>query len=159
MGDVAVSNRVIARSAIGRFIEDCSRAAHETVREMVEEGAQLSRDMAPVGVKHDSRTLPLAQSIVPQMFSRTSGGWVATARHSLAQELGARPHTIEGNPDLSFFWEERGRRFIPAQDYYGRPGMVTVVNHPGNPPQPYLRPAYERIMVRWSRIAKRYYPR
>lgn len=160
MAQVAVSNRVIARSRIGRFIADCEDAGHKTVKEMVQDGAKLSRQMAPLGHKHDARTIPLRQSINWEMISRTAGHWYSTARHALAQELGAGPHIIRGNPSLSFFWEERGRMWIPAAVFYKPPGSVPVdiINHPGNAPQPYLRPAYEVIMRRWAAIARKHYP-
>ena len=158
MARVAVSNRVVARSRIGQFIADCEDAGHRTVKEMVQEGAKLSRQMAPTGRKHDPRTIPLKQSINWEMISRTAGHWYSTARHALAQELGAGPHVIMGNPALKFYWEEMSRMWVPAAEFYNDPGAVDLINHPGNPPQPYLRPAYEVIMRRWARIARKYYP-
>lgn len=154
----AVSNRVVARNHIGRFIDECSLAAKNTIEKAVHDGADLSRDFAPVGYKADLRTIPLKDSIRVRMRGRTSGEWYATARHALPQEFGAGPHPIYGDPDLSFFWEAKGRRFVPAQEFYNQPGMVTVVNHPGNPAQPYLRPAYELISQRIMAIARGFYP-
>lgn len=156
--DIGVSNRVIARNSIGRFIEACSEAAFETVQDSIKEGAKLSREMAPVGHKHDSRTIPLRDSIEWTMTGRTSGHWQATARHALPQELSAAPHEIVGSPGLRFFWEARGRMFEPAEIYYNEPGLVTVVSHPGNPAQPYLRPAYEIVMGHVMQIAAEKYP-
>jgi hypothetical protein len=156
--DVGVSNRVAVRSSMGQFIAACREGARDTVTELLEEGAQESRDMAPTGSKHDPRTVPLAESIVIERLSATQGRWVATARHALPQEFGAVAHPIVGSPHLRFFWEKEGRMFVSAADFYGDPEAVTIVNHPGHGPQPYLRPAYEKIMAKAMQIARRNYP-
>lgn len=158
MAGFAVSNRVIARNRIGEFIRDCEGAATKTVTKAARKGARLSRDFAPVGHKHDPRTIPLKDSIDWRLISRTAAEWYADARHALAQELSASPHVIAGNPDLAFYWEEAGRMFVPASHYYGQPDLVTIVNHPGNPAQPYLRPAYEIVMGQIMAIAAAEYP-
>lgn len=146
--DLAYSNRVIARDRFGRFRENIGRAATEAVRELLEEGLELSRSMAPEGHKSDRRTLPLKDSFFMVMESGTRGYWGNNARHALAIEYGARPHIIPGNPNLAFFWEAEGRNWIPAEIYYHTPGLQDFVNHPGNAAQPYLRPAYEIIRDR-----------
>lgn len=158
MDGMAVSNRVIVRSRFGQFIRECEMAAEDTVKAAVEEGAQISRTLAPVGKKPDPRTVPLKDSIFVQMRGRTSGSWGSFARHALPIEKGARPHTIYGKPGLHFFWDEAGRWWVPAEDFYGIPGLVDVVNHPGNAAQPFLRPAYEQVMARIMQIAKQKYP-
>lgn len=158
MGYIAVSNRVIARNGIGRFIAECEIAGTRTVQKLIKRGERLSKDFAPRGHKHDPRTIPLVDSIESRMTGRTSGEWYATARHALPQEKGAAPHVIAGSPHLRFFWDEQGRMFVPAEEFYGVPGAVTMVNHPGNPPQPYLRPAYEIVMREAMRVADREYP-
>ena len=152
MGRIVATNRVIARNNFGRFIAQCEAAGPKTVRDMAQDGAKLSKALAPVGHKHDNRSIPIGQSI-DWTAAGTTGYWFATARHALFQELGAGPHTIAGSPFLQFFWEAMGRMWIP-----GKFGPVDIVNHPGNPPQPFLRPAYEAIMARWMRYAKKYYP-
>lgn len=156
--DIAVSNRVIARNGIGEFIDACRKGATRTVERAVKEGADLSRTMAPVGHKADVRTIPLADSIRHRMTGATSGEWYSTARHALPQEFGAAPHPIYGNPHLRFYWEAAGRMFVPAEEFYHQPGLVTVVNHPGNPAQPFLRPAYEAVMKRVMAIARAEFP-
>lgn len=153
---LAVSNRVIARNGIGRFIGECEGAATKTVTKAAKRGAKLSKAYAPVGHKHDKRTIPLTESIDWRLLSRTAAEWFASARHAMPQEFGAGPHPIEGN--LRFFWEEQGRMFVPASEFYGVPGMTTIVNHPGNPAHPYLRPAYEDVMAQFMQIARSEYP-
>lgn len=145
--DVAVSNRVVVRNSIGRFRQACSDAAEETIREAVEEGAALSRSLAPVGHKNDPRTVHLKDSVESEVLSRTSGQWKSTARHALAIEKGAVPHPITGW--VSFFWENEGRDWTPGPN---------EIQHPGNSAQPYLRPAYETIMRRIMSIAREKYP-
>lgn len=156
--DIAVSNRVIARNGIGQFIADVEGAATRTVERTIQEGVEISRAMAPAGGKPDPRTLPLKASFFTHMLSRTSGVWGNTARHALPIEKGAVPHVIMGNPHLGFFWEAAGRNWIPAERYYGIPGLRDLVNHPGNAAQPYLRPAYEIVSRRMMSIARSEYP-
>jgi hypothetical protein len=150
---VAVSNRVVARNGIGRFISDCEQAGEATARKMVSRGAKLSRELAPVGSKHDRRSIPISQSIREKMLSRTSGVWQATARHSLHQEFGTRPHTMYGSPFFRFYWEAMGRMWVP-----GLFGGQDIINHPGHGPQPFLRPAYEMVMAQAMAIARAEYP-
>lgn len=147
MGTIATSNRVIARDQMGLFVSLCDQAGANMMRDMANDGAELSRAMAPKGAKADPRTPHLADSIT----SRSSGNsahWQADARHALAVEFGAAPHPITGY--VSFFWQREGR--------YWKPGR-NMISHPGNRSQPYLRPAYEVIMGRWMEYARKYYPR
>lgn len=153
MASVAVSNRVIARNSIGRFIRDCEQAAERTAEKLVETGAKLSREYAPVGSKPDPRSIPISQSIVSKMLSRTAGVWQALSAHALHQEFGTSPHTMYGNPYFSFFWEEEGRMWEP-----GLFRERDIINHPGNPPQPFLRPAYEEVMGMATTVADAEYP-
>lgn len=146
-GGVAVSNRVIARSSFGRFIQACSIAGENMMRDMAEDGAQLSRELAPKGAKDDPRTPHLADAITAH-HTATSAQWQATARHALAQELGGAAHLQSGW--VHFFWEREGREWEPGWN---------MINHPGNPAHPYLRPAYEAIMGRWMEYARRHFPR
>lgn len=148
MGDyVATSTRVVMRDNFGRFIRECEEALGATIEEAVTDGADLSRDLAPVGHKEDPRTIPLGESIEPVVVSRTQGFWQATARHALPIEFGAAAHAIPG--DVSFFWEREGRWWTPGSN---------EISHPGNAAQPYLRPAYHVIMRRIMDIARSRYP-
>lgn len=156
--DVAVSNRVVARNSIGRFIRECEMAAEATVKEMVNEGEKLSKSLAPVGHKADPRTVTLRAGMFSKMLGRTSGIWGNFARHALPIEKGAGPHVIRGNPGLGFFWEAAGRNWIPAAVFYHQPGLADLINHPGNAAQPFLRPAYEIIQGRAMAIARKHYP-
>lgn len=158
-GGYTVSNRVTMRDDFGRFIASLGPAGERTIKDAIEEGARLSRADAPVGHKSDSRGVPLKDSIFTRMVSATSGEWYSISHHAAPIEFGARPHPIYGNPDLSFYWEEAGRRFIPASEFYRQPGLVTVVNHPGNAAQPFLRPARDLIAKRLTQIARKHYGR
>lgn len=158
MAFIAISNKVIARDNFGRFISECDAAAQRTVERAVGHGANLSRSLAPIGHKIDPRSIPIKESISSVMVSSREGYWEASARHALAQEFGAVPHVIAGDPNLSFYWEAAGRMFVPAEVFYHEPGLVTIVNHPGNPAQPYLRPAYTEVMAEIMAIAAEEYP-
>lgn len=146
MSSAAVTNEVIARDNFGRFISEIEAGGEQMMRAMMEDGIELSRAMAPKGAKDDPRTPKLVDSI-DGTYSGTRASWWADARHALAQELGAVPHEITGW--VNFFWEREGRDWDPGPNR---------INHPGNAPQPYLRPAYEMVMGRWMEYARRFFP-
>lgn len=145
MAGMGVTNSVIIRDSMGRFIRECDEAATDTVKRALQHGEKVARARAPKGKKPDKRTQKLARSIRGYMITDREGVVVADARHALAQELGAGPHPITG--DLSFYWEREQTWFRGDR-----------VNHPGNPPHPYLRPAYESMMRRIMQIAREEYP-
>lgn len=144
---LATTPRVITRNNLGQFARDCERAAGESVKDMIEEGAELSRGFAPTGHKGDPRTVTLKAGMYTKMLSRTQGIWGNMARHALPIETGAAPHEIPGN--VSFFWEREGRMWIPG---------TNIINHPGNAAQPFLRPAYRIIARKSTDIMRRHYP-
>lgn len=156
--DVATTARVIARNNMGRFISECEQAAERTVERLIDDGVEISKELAPVGYKHDPRTVPLKAGFFSQMISRTSGMWGNFARHAMPIEFGAGPHLIKGNPSLGFWWMEEGRYWVPAAIFYKTPGLQDVVHHPGNAAQPYLRPAYKEIMGKAMGVAAQEYP-
>ena len=49
-------------------------------------------------------------------------------------ESGARPHVIEGNPFLSFFWEKLGKQVV-----------LRSVNHPGFPGIHYMQDSFSEM--------------
>lgn len=148
MARMPVHMTVNARNDYGRFVAHYEHAAEQTVRDAIEEGARLSRTLAPRGSKPDPRTIPLANSIETEMTSKTRGRWVARARHAAAVEFGGRPHLITAA--VSFFWENAGRWWHPGEGF---------INHPGNRPQPYMRPAYDVVRRRMSELARKNYRR
>ena len=158
--DIGVSNKVIVRDEFGQFIADVMGAATKSIQEAVDEGAALSRKLAPSRARKDARTIKLNKSIRSEITSRTSGQWIATARHALPIELGAAPHDLPGN--VSFFWEEQGRPWYAynspeAFENLGWSGNE-IIRHPGNAPQPYLRPAYVKIAAKLLNIMSKHYP-
>lgn len=155
---LATSNRVVARNGIGRFIAECEMAATRTVEDAIDEGARLSREMAPAGVKPDPRTPPLKASIFTHMQGRTSGYWGSNARHALPVETGARRHPIPAN--VKFYWDKVHRMWMIPEVYFrvtGYPG-ADPIDHPGNPAQPFLKPAYKIVMRNIMAHARRNYP-
>lgn len=149
----AVSTQVTVRSSIGTFLRDLDGAATRTVKRVIEEGADLSRAMAPVGTKDDPRTIPLKDSISTEMLSATQGRWRSDARHSLHQEFGTGPHEIIGSPFFQFFWDAAGRWWVP-----GLTGEPDVILHPGHGAQPFLKPAYAAVQRRVVPIMQQEYP-
>lgn len=65
----------------------------------------------------------------PASFPDYATGVGSNLEYAAAQELGARPHSIDAHGPYSLHNAETGEFFGPH------------VNHPGNRPQPYLRPA------------------
>jgi hypothetical protein len=151
--EVAVSNRVVARNGLGRFIADCEQAGHDTVEKLVDRGAKMSKRMAPEGTDHDPRSIPLKQSIFPRMIGRTAGVWEALARHAMFVEENTAPHVMFGDPVFRFYWENASRMWVPG--LFGEPD---IINHPGTTAQPFLRPAYEAIMAQAMQVARSQYP-
>jgi hypothetical protein len=147
MAGIAVSTRVIARNDMGQFIAACERAATETVREAIKDGERAAKQYAPRGSKRDPRTVTLREGMYSRMLGATSGEFGCIARHALDQEFGAGPHPITGR--VSFWWDAMGRAWTPGSN---------MIQHPGNPAQPYLRPAYALVMARVMRIAAAKYP-
>lgn len=147
MTQIAISPRVIARNSMGQFISALEAGVEESVREMIGEGARLSREMAPVGKKDDLRGPSLKESIEEQMLSAREGIWFTTARHGLPVEKGAVAHPITGM--VNFYWERQQRDWVPGFNF---------INHPGNRAQPFLRPAYETIMGRALQTTEKHLP-
>lgn len=150
---IAVSNQVHVRDDFGRFIAECDGAATRTVQEALDLGVEIAKDFAPVGAKHDRRSAPIMSSFYTHMLSSTSGVFGNASGHALYQEFGTGPHPIPGSPFLRFYWESAGRMWIP-----GLMGDQDIVNHPGNPEHPFLRPAYKQVARQLLSIAKRNYP-
>lgn len=150
---MAVSPEVHARNNIGRFIADIEGAATSAISEIIQEGEEISRSMAPVGAKPDFRTITLDAGFFSAITGRTSGVWGNSARHALYQEKGTGPHTMTGNPSFHFFWESAGRWWKPG--LFGEPD---IINHPGNPGVHFLQNGYDAMRGRTMRILDKHYP-
>lgn len=145
--EVAVSNKVIARNSFGQFIAECELAGAQTMQEVAEHGAELSRQFAPVGKKPDPRT-PKLRDAITSAYTATTAHWKAIARHAvIVESTGSVQHFQTG--DASFFWERESRMWTPGKN---------MIDHPPTTPQPYLRPAYEIMMNAWMSMAQRHYP-
>lgn len=153
MGELHAGVRVAARNSIGQFARECELAGQQTLRDAVEDGANFSRTFAPVGHRHDHRTVPLKSSIHTEVRGNV-GRWFSVARHALPIEKGARPHTMIGNPTFRFFWEAAGRMWVPG--LFGEPD---IINHPGNEAQPFLQPALDLVIARATQLARKNYAR
>lgn len=146
MGTIRLTGNVREGNNFAEFRAAIDAAGEPMMREIAEEGAKLSRQFAPRGIKQDPRTGHLSDNIEP-----SSGGgsarWTARVRHALAIEFGASPHLITGW--VNFYWANAGRDWEPG---------ANMINHPGNAAHPYLRPAFEIMMSRALEIARKYYP-
>lgn len=152
--ELKVANKVTRRNHLGRFISELEAGGTKTIEEAINRGQRLSTDFAPQSARErDPRTVSIVAGMGSTMLSSREGSWGSTARHTLHQEYGTRAHLIQGNPDLTFFWEKEGRMFWPVGG-----GHVTTVHHPGHGAQPFLRPAYKIVMREILDIADRNYP-
>ncbi len=150
----------------GRFTRRCVEASESTVKALVETGAKTSRALAPVGKNRAAYArrpgyVPLNKSI--KTFTQGNMGyWYSIAPHALYVELGTDPHWITGK--LYFLW--KGGFFFWNNPKYGPVGSGrnyenwddsgAWVWHPGTNAQPFLAPAYDRVVRRQAReIMKR----
>lgn len=63
--------------------------------------------------------------------------------YPIGVEKGTKPHTITGNPYLSFFWKKKGTQVITRS-----------VNHPGNRAYPFVEPARKQLRKDVKNIIK-----
>jgi hypothetical protein len=101
------------------------------VKQVLEDIADDARRLVP------KDTMELHDSIeVAYREGATEGAVVVGTDHWAATEYGSEPHIIEAKGNYSLHNPETG-------EYYGR-----VVNHPGTPEQPFLRPSlYKRRKI------------
>lgn len=151
MGGIRVGTKVAYKNSLGKFKAECEAAGLRTMQDVADLGESTARELAP------KKTGALAASIDGSATGRQAR-WGTDKEYAMAQEKGARPHTISGSPDLAFFWEKKGRRYIPARVKYRNPDAVSIVNHPGNPGKNYLRDSFRVVMRRVSGILSRNYP-
>lgn len=169
---VTVKSRVVfERNNFGQFAAACEKAAEETVRKTIERGARTSRNLAPAGSerwRYSDRPgyVPLKRSIRTRMVGKTKGYWYSIAPHAMYVEEGTNAHIIRGK--LKFAWN--GDVFYWNNYAFGPVGSGKKyenwtktggawVRHPGTSAQPFMRPAYERVVRgQMMEIAKREFP-
>lgn len=147
MAGLLISPEIRYRDSSGQFLAECDGAAAAAVEAMGEEGVNIARALAPVGDEPDERSVPIVAGIEFYMTGATSGVVVSKARHSLAQERGARAHEI-GRPG-QMLWNPHSTPPFAARG---------PVSHPGNQPQPFMRPMYGVIRRKMVEIMARFYP-
>lgn len=170
MALVRTKSRVVySRNRAARYAKQADAAAMATVEEIIKQGARESRRLAPVGAQRDKRPghTPLKRSIKTRIRGR-EGVWYSTSKHAMPIEVGAKPHFIVGK-GIKFFWAKSGRwfwwnhpSFGPGSPYQNwDPANGVVISHPGNKPQPFLEPAFEKVARHGAtvRTAKRIYKR
>lgn len=147
-----VSNQVIARDGMGRFIADIESAATRSVEDAIDVGQGAAREGAPM------RTGRLRGSFATAILSRTSGVFFNTAPYAKFQDEGAGPHTISAY--VSFFWDKMGRMWMHPNTYErvtGHPG-ADPIHHPGNPATHFMLKGYEAAKRAMPGILQREYP-
>lgn len=145
MSGVTVSTTIVQTDEFGRFRKQVMEAARRSIEDAVDLGETVAKAIAP------ERRGELIASIDGVVLSRNQGQIVASAPHAAPQEFGASPHNIPG----SF---GRGADYgFGSEPPYRAPGSGGFF-HPGNPPSPYLQPAYEVVRGRLLEIMDRHYP-
>lgn len=143
---------VRVRDPLGRYAKGIDARAKKALRAIGQEGVDLARQAAPVGPPRSDygRRAPLSESLGWGFSGAASVTWGIKSgeryTHARAQETGGRPHIIQGNPDLVFYWEKRGRHM-----------RTPMVNHPGNPATHFLSDSREAMDTAAAEIARRYF--
>lgn len=143
MAGIHVSNQVIARDDLGRFIADIENAAPRLIQASLDAGKDAAIAETPVN------TGRLAGSFFTRLVSRTVGYLGNPTPYARWQDEGGDAHEQRAN--VSFFWEEQGRMWEP-----GRPPQV--IHHPGNPAHHFMRAGYNRACAFARANMDRYYP-
>lgn len=167
----ASTKAVYYRGNMGRFATTLDKAASDTVRDLIELGARTSRGMAPAGKNRHQYAarpgyVPLKRSIrTSSVGTGKRGWWYSIAPHAQYVEEGTSAHVIKGK--LRFTW--KGGKFFWNNPKFGPVGSGKPyenwdssgawVYHPGTGAQPFLEPAYKKVVRRQAMdIAKKNYP-
>lgn len=116
------------------FADDCDRAADRIENEAVDAGTeQTAYDV----LQDAQRNAPVKTGELRdsgRVVAR-GGGWAVefTAVHAKPQEYGAGPHLIRADEAEVLRFPGEGGEWVFRKE----------VSHPGNAPQPYLRPALD----------------
>lgn len=107
--------------------------ADKDAKQRAERVFKAAKAEAPEKTGALRRGLRLGQS--KDVRGRWSTGYdvTSTAAHTMFVIKGTRPHTITGNPLLSFFWPKVGRNVV-----------FRSVQHPGTKPNDFLSRALRR---------------
>lgn len=104
--------------------------------------AYWAREFAPeqeendLGFKNNERHLTIKEGIVVRQIAPLRWAVIATAPQSAPQEFGSIAHVITPKTKdyLHFYWQGMGTW-----------ARFKSVNHPGNPPHPFMLPARRRV--------------
>lgn len=147
MANLEISSKVIfARNRLGQLVSD--EKAIGALNETLDEGLRGAIGAAPIGpIREDYGRRPqLRGDIHKVMLTSRSGVIRISAVNALSQETGAVEHEIHGNPNLVFFWKKMGQWFKGPK-----------VNHPGNPPQPFMEAGFEVMDTKAEGIIAKWY--
>lgn len=131
---------------VDEYLAELEVAKRDLMDELAKEGAKKAREYAPVGPKNDKRTRHLKDAITSESGA-SYARFTVKARHGLITEYGGGPSEIPGN--VYFYWDKMGRFWNPG---------TNIIHHPPTRAQPFMRPAFDDLMLEWHEIAKRVYP-
>ena len=150
MADITIESDVrYGRDLFGRFASGMDAAAMGALNEILDEGQKAARAAAPSGPAREDygRRPKLRTNIQKLMLDSRSGIIYIDAVNALSQETGAGEHSIDAVnvPNLVFYWIKEGKIFVGPH-----------VDHPGNPPQPFMEVGFaemdavaEEILAKW----------
>ena len=149
MASLEITSKVVyARNKLGQLVSDAK--ALGALNETLDEGLRAAIAAAPIGPPRDDygRRPQLRGDIHKVMLSSRSGVIRISAVNALSQETGAVPHEIHAvnGPNLVFYWIKKGQWF-----------KGPMVNHPGNPPQPYMEVGFETMDAKAEGIIAKWY--
>lgn len=139
MAEVTIESDVrYARDLFGRFASAMDAAAIGALNEILDEGQTEAQAFAPDGPPRDDygRRPKLISNIQKILLDSRSGIITIDAVNALSQETGAVAHPIDAvnAENLVFYWEREGKWFKGPH-----------VDHPGNPPQPFMEAGFEEM--------------
>jgi hypothetical protein len=141
VGELHVSNQVIARDDLGKFIADIENAAPRLIEASLDAGVDAAKAVTPVD------TGRLRNSFASRLLSRTVGIFSNSAPYARWQDEGGDPHQQTGW--VTFLWEKRGRMWNPGDN---------MINHPGNDAAHFMRTGYRAACAYAKANMGRFYP-
>jgi hypothetical protein len=132
---MALARVRIDRGAVRKLIEGPNGPVDVYLRSLAVRIAAIARQLC------GHKSGKLARSIKVTRGRRPGWNVEARAPYALYHHNGTRPHQIEGDPLLVFFWDKTGETmFLPS------------VDHPGTKPNPFLINAAKRVGLKVNKL-------
>jgi len=143
IGEVGLSAEVRFRDRSGRFVEILDEAAREAAMKLAEEGAELSRDLAPRHTMRLVDSIFAEPSVVGNVARWVVRGDAKLIKYAAAQEYGSRRHRI-----IRKEFDDEGNRLPLANKEEGFFAKSGIVTHPGTRAQRFMAQAREILAKR-----------